>query len=97
MGGGTDFMSKSASTTLPTEKREKRFTTSTSIFPFCARICPYCAFYKERADHSQTQKFLRGDPARTGCSTLRNLRLSQRRFFLAAAHRPRLTNEQLSS
>ena len=25
--------------------------------PFCARICPYCAFYKERADPAQTQKF----------------------------------------
>jgi oxygen-independent coproporphyrinogen-3 oxidase len=25
--------------------------------PFCGRICPYCAFYKERADSSQTQRF----------------------------------------
>jgi oxygen-independent coproporphyrinogen-3 oxidase len=25
--------------------------------PFCARICPYCAFYKERADPGQTQRF----------------------------------------
>ena len=25
--------------------------------PFCARICPYCAFYKERADPAQTQRF----------------------------------------
>jgi len=25
--------------------------------PFCARICPYCAFYKERADNSQTHRF----------------------------------------
>jgi oxygen-independent coproporphyrinogen-3 oxidase len=25
--------------------------------PFCARICPYCAFYKERANHSQTERF----------------------------------------
>jgi oxygen-independent coproporphyrinogen-3 oxidase len=25
--------------------------------PFCARICPYCAFYKDRADGSQTQRF----------------------------------------
>lgn len=25
--------------------------------PFCARICPYCAFYKERADPSQTERF----------------------------------------
>ena len=25
--------------------------------PFCARICPYCAFYKARANHSDTQRF----------------------------------------
>jgi oxygen-independent coproporphyrinogen III oxidase len=25
--------------------------------PFCARICPYCAFYKERPDVSQTDRF----------------------------------------
>ena len=25
--------------------------------PFCARICPYCAFYKELLDRSQTKQF----------------------------------------
>lgn len=25
--------------------------------PFCARICPYCAFYKERADSAQAVQF----------------------------------------
>src|SRR5947209_16788286 len=25
--------------------------------PFCARICPYCAFYKTLADSSQTRRF----------------------------------------
>ena len=25
--------------------------------PFCARICPYCAFYKELADPRQTDRF----------------------------------------
>jgi oxygen-independent coproporphyrinogen-3 oxidase len=25
--------------------------------PFCARICPYCAFYKERADPAQVARF----------------------------------------
>ncbi|HEX5176277.1 MAG TPA: radical SAM family heme chaperone HemW [Chthoniobacteraceae bacterium] len=25
--------------------------------PFCARICPYCAFYKERADPAQARRF----------------------------------------
>src|SRR6201981_1909240 len=27
--------------------------------PFCARICPYCAFYKDLLDRSQTQRFCR--------------------------------------
>src|SRR5207248_10958579 len=25
--------------------------------PFCARICPYCAFYKDLLDSSQTSRF----------------------------------------
>src|SRR5678816_3339964 len=25
--------------------------------PFCARICPYCAFYKERADPAEAARF----------------------------------------
>ncbi len=25
--------------------------------PFCARICPYCAFYKDRLDRSETDRF----------------------------------------
>src|SRR6478735_7754968 len=25
--------------------------------PFCARICPYCAFYKDLLDRSQTSQF----------------------------------------
>jgi putative oxygen-independent coproporphyrinogen III oxidase len=25
--------------------------------PFCARICPYCAFYKDKLDRSQTARF----------------------------------------
>src|SRR5437870_5693904 len=25
--------------------------------PFCARICPYCAFYKDKLDRSQTGRF----------------------------------------
>jgi len=28
--------------------------------PFCARICPYCAFYKELLDRSQTDRFCDG-------------------------------------
>jgi oxygen-independent coproporphyrinogen-3 oxidase len=38
-------------------------TTANSIrhiyvhIPFCARICPYCAFYKDLLDRSQTSRF----------------------------------------
>src|SRR6516225_5276245 len=43
--------------------------------PFCARICPYCAFYKDLLDRSQTRRFCdailreleqRQSPRRTG-------------------------------
>src|SRR5256886_13186018 len=36
---------------------EERISHLYVHIPFCARICPYCAFYKERADSSQTQRF----------------------------------------
>src|SRR5256885_11584945 len=41
-------------------RRGERPTAISHLYvhiPFCARICPYCAFYKERADSSQTQQF----------------------------------------
>jgi oxygen-independent coproporphyrinogen-3 oxidase len=40
-------------------RREKR-TPIRHIYvhiPFCARICPYCAFYKDLLDRSQTSRF----------------------------------------
>ena len=42
--------------------------------PFCARICPYCAFYKERADPAQTQRFCE--------ALLRELEIVAERFDL---------------
>jgi oxygen-independent coproporphyrinogen-3 oxidase len=44
--------------------------------PFCARICPYCAFYKERADPSQTQRFCE--------ALLRELEMLRERFEISA-------------
>ncbi|HEV3409555.1 MAG TPA: radical SAM family heme chaperone HemW [Chthoniobacterales bacterium] len=44
--------------------------------PFCARICPYCAFYKERADPAQTARFCE--------ALLRELDLLAEKFDLAA-------------
>ncbi|PZR79571.1 MAG: coproporphyrinogen III oxidase, partial [Chthoniobacterales bacterium] len=28
-------------------------------FPFCARICPYCAFYKTRGTSEDSREFCR--------------------------------------
>ncbi len=36
--------------------------------PFCARICPYCAFYKERADPAQAMRFCEAVLAELGAS-----------------------------
>lgn len=44
--------------------------------PFCARICPYCAFYKERADPAQTKRFCE--------ALLRELETVSERFELRA-------------
>ena len=49
--------------------------------PFCARICPYCAFYKERADPAQAMRFCEALVAELGTTE----RSGRRRFFSAAA------------
>jgi oxygen-independent coproporphyrinogen III oxidase len=48
--------------TLSQRERNKRALSDTirHVYvhvPFCARICPYCAFYKELLDRSQTSRF----------------------------------------
>jgi oxygen-independent coproporphyrinogen-3 oxidase len=61
MKGESEFMRDGQNVQRPTSNVQCR--TSEAIrhlyvhIPFCARICPYCAFYKERADSSQTQRF----------------------------------------
>jgi oxygen-independent coproporphyrinogen III oxidase len=62
--------------------------------PFCARICPYCAFYKERADSSQTQRFCEAllielDKQRT------RLRLAPETLFIGGGTPTALTTAQL--
>src|SRR5213082_4016998 len=43
--------------------------------PFCARICPYCAFYKDLLDRSQTSRFCE--------ATLRDLDQQRASFTLS--------------
>ena len=51
-----DFMNSGAidNSSVPNERAIRHIYVH---IPFCARICPYCAFYKERADASQMQRF----------------------------------------
>ena len=48
--------SRSYAGDAPATKREQVRHVYVHI-PFCARICPYCAFYKDLLDRSQTSRF----------------------------------------
>lgn len=62
--------------------------------PFCARICPYCAFYKERADASQTQRFCEALLAELDERRGR-LRLAPETLFIGGGTPTALTTAQL--
>ena len=67
-GGGNEFMRKKTNHNCGgVVAGPAAFSTFASVsdpirhlyvhIPFCARICPYCAFYKARANHSETERF----------------------------------------
>jgi oxygen-independent coproporphyrinogen-3 oxidase len=62
--------------------------------PFCARICPYCAFYKERADPTQTARFCAAILAELGMQ-LAQFRLPPETIFFGGGTPTALTTGQL--
>ena len=64
--------------------------------PFCARICPYCAFYKERADPMQTARFCKAILAELA-QHAREAFLRPTTIFFGGGTPTALTSAQLSA
>ena len=62
--------------------------------PFCARICPYCAFYKERADPAQAARFCEAILAELRVHSAESL-LRPRTIFFGGGTPTALTTAQL--
>ena len=62
--------------------------------PFCARICPYCAFYKERADPGQATRFCEAILAELS-SVTGGRRLQLKTIFFGGGTPTALTTSQL--
>ena len=62
--------------------------------PFCARICPYCAFYKERADPAQTSRFCEAILAELVAAATGS-RLAPETIFFGGGTPTALTSSQL--
>jgi oxygen-independent coproporphyrinogen III oxidase len=64
--------------------------------PFCARICPYCAFYKERADPAQAARFCAAMLAELATQR-REFQLQPQTIFFGGGTPTALTTAQLET
>src|ERR1700738_3606322 len=62
--------------------------------PFCARICPYCAFYKELLDRSYTARFCEAIAAEIQAAA-RRMAIMPRTIFVGGGTPTALTTSQL--
>jgi oxygen-independent coproporphyrinogen-3 oxidase len=62
--------------------------------PFCARICPYCAFYKDTLDRSQTSRFCEAIVAELE-QLSRRFEIAPRTIFFGGGTPTALTTDQL--
>lgn len=62
--------------------------------PFCARICPYCAFYKDKVDRGQMMRFCQAIIAELQ-SLSRESQIVPRTIFFGGGTPTALTNNQL--
>ena len=62
--------------------------------PFCARICPYCAFYKDLLDRSYTARFCEAIAAEIQAAA-RRMAIMPRTIFVGGGTPTALTTSQL--
>src|SRR5438045_6731563 len=62
--------------------------------PFCARICPYCAFYKAKVDRGEMMRFCRAIIVELE-ATAHDLEIVPRTIFFGGGTPTALTTDQL--
>src|SRR5690606_32554007 len=63
--------------------------------PFCPKVCPYCAFYKEASDRNKTQRFLDSVLAELDQRTSESCDLKPRTIFFGGGTPSALSTSQL--
>ncbi len=64
--------------------------------PFCARLCPYCAFYKDHLDRSQTERFCEALVAEIGLHA-QSLSVVPKTIFFGGGTPTALSTSQLQT